>query len=91
MFLSLFQTFNPKHIILKGAWEDPFEKELTEEKDFHVNKNKVIKVPMMYRLGRYSYLESDELKSQVSIKLFDIMFSTLSIILIVAVSLSSRV
>ncbi|CAH2268028.1 jg10216 [Pararge aegeria aegeria] len=52
-------------IYFKGGWADPFDKALTEEKDFHVSKNKVIKVPMMYRSGNYGYLESDELNSQM--------------------------
>ncbi|XP_045765085.1 alaserpin-like isoform X3 [Maniola jurtina] len=52
-------------IYFKGAWADQFEKELTKDQDFHVNRNKVIPVPMMYRKGYYDYVESDELKSQI--------------------------
>ncbi|XP_045765082.1 alaserpin-like isoform X1 [Maniola jurtina] len=52
-------------IYFKGTWADPFEKESTKDQDFHVNRNKVIPVPMMYRKGHYDYVESDELKSQI--------------------------
>lgn len=33
----------------EGYWEDPFEKGLTEMKNFHIGKNKTIQVPTMYR------------------------------------------
>ncbi|XP_052738425.1 alaserpin-like [Bicyclus anynana] len=52
-------------IYFKAAWADPFEKDLTEVKDFHVTENNVIQVPMMFRKAFFYYTESEELKSQI--------------------------
>ncbi|CAG9560273.1 unnamed protein product [Danaus chrysippus] len=52
-------------IYFKGLWENPFTKELTREKDFHVTKDKVVKVPTMYNKATYKYIDSKELDAQV--------------------------
>lgn len=41
-------------ISFKGFWEDPFNVKYTREDDFHVDKNTVVKVPMMRRQGEYA-------------------------------------
>ncbi|XP_061377811.1 alaserpin-like isoform X3 [Danaus plexippus] len=52
-------------IYFKGLWENPFRKELTREKDFHVTKDNVVKVPTMYNKDQYKYIDSKELDAQV--------------------------
>ncbi|XP_023951359.2 antichymotrypsin-2 isoform X4 [Bicyclus anynana] len=52
-------------IYFKGEWEAKFDKELTRERDFHVNNKITKKVPMMYRRGDYKYGESAELNSLI--------------------------
>lgn len=49
----------------KGEWDAQFDKDLTTERDFHVNKVDTVKVDMMYRKGDYKYTDSRELKAQV--------------------------
>lgn len=41
------------YIFFKGKWEKPFDAQLTEEADFHVDKTTTLKVPMMRRLGMF--------------------------------------
>nr|WPH60714.1 alkaloid-binding globulin [Epipedobates tricolor] len=40
-------------IFFKGSWEHPFNVDSTNEEDFHVDENTVVKVPMMHRRGEY--------------------------------------
>ncbi|XP_050343090.1 alaserpin-like isoform X2 [Nymphalis io] len=52
-------------IYFKGIWKTPFNKHQTADKDFHVSRNKVIKVPTMYSMDYYNYTESTELDAQI--------------------------
>ncbi|XP_041976286.1 alaserpin-like isoform X10 [Aricia agestis] len=52
-------------IYFKGTWKYPFTKEATKEDDFHVSKDKTVKVQMMYNKEDYKYAESEELNAQV--------------------------
>ncbi|XP_069354893.1 antichymotrypsin-2-like isoform X2 [Maniola hyperantus] len=52
-------------IYFKGSWETQFDKTLTRERDFHINKAETKKVDMMHRRGNYKYTESAVLKSQI--------------------------
>ncbi|XP_047527381.1 alaserpin-like isoform X1 [Vanessa atalanta] len=52
-------------IYFKGTWKIPFQTYATRDKDFHVTKNKVIKVPTMYNKDTYNYTESKELNAQI--------------------------
>ncbi|OWR51607.1 serpin 1 [Danaus plexippus plexippus] len=52
-------------IYFKGAWKTPFEKERTTDRDFHVSKENVIKVPTMYNSDTFYYIDSKELDAQV--------------------------
>ncbi|XP_026328310.1 antichymotrypsin-2-like [Hyposmocoma kahamanoa] len=52
-------------IYFKGLWNRPFNNENTEEEDFHVSKDKTIKVPMMHIRSFFSYYDSVELNAQV--------------------------
>ncbi|XP_056402785.1 uncharacterized protein LOC130295746 [Hyla sarda] len=40
-------------ILFKGSWEHPFNVNRTREEDFQVDKNTVVKVPMMTNHGEY--------------------------------------
>ncbi|CAG4937218.1 unnamed protein product [Colias eurytheme] len=52
-------------IYFKGLWKSPFNKHATAPRDFHVTKDKSVKVDMMYQKGDFQYGESDELKAQI--------------------------
>ncbi|KYO45469.1 serpin peptidase inhibitor, clade A (alpha-1 antiproteinase, antitrypsin), member 4 precursor [Alligator mississippiensis] len=45
-------------IYFKGKWEKPFESEFTEERDFYVDEETTVKVPMMHRTGMF-YMHFD--------------------------------
>ncbi|KAM4664265.1 alpha-1-antitrypsin-like [Discoglossus pictus] len=49
------------YIYFRGKWENPFREENTQEGDFHVDENTVVKVPMMYRNGYYRWAYDKEL------------------------------
>ncbi|XP_057587816.1 alpha-1-antitrypsin [Hippopotamus amphibius kiboko] len=53
------------YIFFKGKWEKPFEVEHTTEKDFHVDEQTTVKVPMMNRLGMFDLHYCDKLASWV--------------------------
>ncbi|CAJ0947606.1 unnamed protein product [Ranitomeya imitator] len=55
---TIFVLIN--YIYFKAKWENPFEKEHTEEGDFHINENKTVKVPFMRRTGFYKAAITDE-------------------------------
>lgn len=38
-----------------GEWEKPFNANLTERKDFHVDENTRVQVDMMKRTGRFDF------------------------------------
>nr|Q64118.1 RecName: Full=Alpha-1-antitrypsin; AltName: Full=Alpha-1 protease inhibitor; AltName: Full=Alpha-1-antiproteinase; Flags: Precursor [Meriones unguiculatus]AAB33367.1 alpha-1-antiproteinase [Meriones unguiculatus] len=53
------------YIFFRGKWEKPFDPELTEEADFHVDKSTTVKVPMMNRMGMFDVHYCDTLSSWV--------------------------
>ncbi|MBV98575.1 Alpha-1-antitrypsin, partial [Eschrichtius robustus] len=53
------------YIFFKGKWEKPFEAERTTERDFHVDEETTVRVPMMNRLGMYDLHYCDNLASWV--------------------------
>uniref|UniRef100_A0A8C2R1R4 Serpin family A member 12 n=1 Tax=Capra hircus TaxID=9925 RepID=A0A8C2R1R4_CAPHI len=53
------------YMFFKGKWEKPFEVEHTTERDFHVNEQTTVKVPMMNRLGMFDLHYCDKLASWV--------------------------
>ncbi|XP_061377960.1 alaserpin-like [Danaus plexippus] len=52
-------------IYFKGAWKTPFDKKSTTDRDFHVSKENVVKVPTMYNSDTFYYIDSEELDAQV--------------------------
>ena len=48
-----------------GKWEKPFEVKHTTERDFHVDEQTTVKVPMMNRLGMFDLHYCDKLASWV--------------------------
>ncbi|XP_077105894.1 alpha-1-antitrypsin-like [Ranitomeya variabilis] len=55
---AIFVLIN--YIYFKAKWENPFDKEWTNEGDFHVNEKKTVKVPFMSRTGFYKAAITDE-------------------------------
>uniref|UniRef100_A0A8C6D696 Serpin family A member 1 n=1 Tax=Moschus moschiferus TaxID=68415 RepID=A0A8C6D696_MOSMO len=53
------------YITFKGKWKKPFEVERTTEKDFHVNQQTTVKVPMMNRLGMFDLHYCEKIASWV--------------------------
>ncbi|XP_007447379.1 PREDICTED: alpha-1-antitrypsin isoform X2 [Lipotes vexillifer] len=53
------------YIFFKGKWEKPFEEEHTTERDFHVDEETTVKVPMMNRQGMFDLHYCDRLSSWV--------------------------
>lgn len=58
---KLFDEINPgtklilvDYILLKGKWLTPFDPVFTEEDTFHLDRYKAVKVPMMYRAGKFA-------------------------------------
>ncbi|XP_072941005.1 antichymotrypsin-2-like [Epargyreus clarus] len=52
-------------LYFKGTWKYPFDKEDTLNKDFYVNKQKTIQVPMMNTESPFKYRQSRNLKSKL--------------------------
>ncbi|XP_019374161.1 PREDICTED: alpha-1-antiproteinase-like [Gavialis gangeticus] len=52
-------------IYFKAGWEKQFDRKYTKERDFFVDKNTVIKVPMMFRMGMFKYGYDRQLSSTV--------------------------
>ena len=52
-------------IYFKGTWEKKFEPANTVDRDFHVTKDKTIKVPTMSRTAEFLYGESEELDAKL--------------------------
>ncbi|KAH0620395.1 hypothetical protein JD844_020803 [Phrynosoma platyrhinos] len=47
-------------MFMKAYWENPFNPKITREYDFFVDEHTTVKVPMMYRYGRYyTYYDRD--------------------------------
>ncbi|XP_067403132.1 alpha-1-antiproteinase 2-like [Emydura macquarii macquarii] len=53
------------YVFFKGKWEKPFDPEHTTERDFFVDEETSIKVPMMHRLGRFDLHFDEELSCTV--------------------------
>ncbi|KAF3702607.1 Alpha-1-antitrypsin -like protein Precursor [Channa argus] len=43
------------YVYFRGQWDKPFNSNLTEKADFHVDENTKVQVDMMKRLGRYDF------------------------------------
>ncbi|CAB3252055.1 unnamed protein product [Arctia plantaginis] len=52
-------------IYFKGKWQNKFDKDRTEDRDFHVTKDKTVTVKMMNKLADFKYGESQELDAQL--------------------------
>lgn len=52
-------------VYFKGQWKKKFNPTLTRDIPFHVNENKVVNVPTMYRQGSYKYGELPELNARM--------------------------
>ncbi|KAM3962958.1 antitrypsin isoform 2-T2 [Aphomia sociella] len=52
-------------IYFKGSWKEKFNKDHTSDRDFHVTKDKTIKVPTMYKEDTFLYGESEELDAKL--------------------------
>ncbi|NXM72180.1 A1AT2 antiproteinase, partial [Serilophus lunatus] len=52
-------------VFFKGNWEKPFKPEHTEEKEFFVDVETTVKVPMMYQTGRFDFYFDEELSCTV--------------------------
>ncbi|KAM7164695.1 alpha-1-antitrypsin-like [Macrochelys suwanniensis] len=53
------------YIFFKGKWEKPFMPEDTKERDFFVDEETIVKVPMMRRMGRFDFYFDAELSCTV--------------------------
>ena len=66
LLLNLLPPLSDVHCLFSpGKWEKPFEVEHTTERDFHVNEQTTVKVPMMNRLGMFDLHYCDKLASWV--------------------------
>ncbi|NWI58628.1 A1AT antiproteinase, partial [Calyptomena viridis] len=52
-------------IFFKGKWEKPFNPEHTEEREFFVDAETTVKVPMMHQTGRFDFYFDDQLSCTV--------------------------
>nr|WNA16446.1 Serpin1 [Plutella xylostella] len=52
-------------IYFKGTWKSKFDNASTTERDFHVSKDKTVKVPTMYQKASFKYGESAELDAKL--------------------------
>ncbi|XP_040457259.1 alpha-1-antiproteinase 2-like [Falco naumanni] len=59
--VMLLATF----VFFKGSWEKPFKPEHTEEREFFVDAEMTVKVPMMYQTGRFDLYFDEELSCTV--------------------------
>jgi len=50
-------------IYFKGDWQDPFKKEATKDLPFTTTGGKTVDAPLMFRVGRYQYGESDSFQA----------------------------
>lgn len=49
------------YIFFRAFWENPFDADLTSERNFYPDKNTTVKAKMMYRQGHYSMLHDKDL------------------------------
>ncbi|XP_027649024.1 alpha-1-antiproteinase 2-like [Falco peregrinus] len=59
--VMLLATF----VFFKGSWEKPFKPEHTEEREFFVDPEMTVKVPMMHQTGRFDLYFDEELSCTV--------------------------
>ncbi|XP_063361057.1 alaserpin-like isoform X3 [Cydia amplana] len=52
-------------LYFKGSWEKKFDTKVTTDRDFHVTKDKTVKVPTMYKKDDFKYAESKELDAKI--------------------------
>lgn len=52
----------------QGSWLDKFDKALTTDRDFHVSKDKTVKIPTMFKKAEFKFTESKELNAKVLLK-----------------------
>ncbi|XP_008940030.1 PREDICTED: alpha-1-antiproteinase 2-like [Merops nubicus] len=52
-------------VFFKGNWEKPFKPEHTEEREFFVDAETTVKVPMMHQTGRFDFYFDEELSCTV--------------------------
>ncbi|XP_074959906.1 alpha-1-antitrypsin-like [Phalacrocorax aristotelis] len=52
-------------VFFKGNWEKPFKPEHTKERDFFVDAETTVKVPMMHQMGRFDFYFDEELSCTV--------------------------
>jgi serpin B len=50
-------------IYFKGAWADPFKKELTKEAPFHLDGDRTVPVELMHQQRQFPYLETDDIQA----------------------------
>lgn len=53
------------YLSISGNWEKPFKPENTEEREFFVDAETIVKVPMMYQTGRFDLYFDMELSCTV--------------------------
>nr|XP_008163982.1 alpha-1-antitrypsin-like [Chrysemys picta bellii]XP_023958937.1 alpha-1-antitrypsin-like [Chrysemys picta bellii] len=53
------------YIFFKGKWEKPFMPKDTKERDFFVDEETIVKVPMMHKMGRFNLHFDRELSCTV--------------------------
>ncbi|XP_066181711.1 serpin B6-like [Sylvia atricapilla] len=52
-------------IYFKGSWEEPFNKESTRERPFHINKNETRPVQMMFKEANFNMTYIGELQTKI--------------------------
>ncbi|NXI67885.1 A1AT2 antiproteinase, partial [Anseranas semipalmata] len=69
---NLVKEMDPQTVMLltsfaffRGNWENPFKPENTEEREFFVDAETIVKVPMMYQMGRFDFYFDEELSCTV--------------------------
>ncbi|KAF1491680.1 Alpha-1-antiproteinase 2, partial [Megadyptes antipodes antipodes] len=69
---NLVKDMDPQTVMLlasfvffKGNWEKPFKPEHTEEREFFVDTETTVKVPMMHQTGRFDFYFDEELSCTV--------------------------
>jgi serpin B len=50
-------------IYFKGAWAEPFKKELTKEEPFHLGADRTAQVELMHQQHAFPYMETDDMQA----------------------------
>lgn len=53
--------------LFQGIWETQFNKNNTQDKDYHVNSNETIQVPTMQVKSKFKYADNSDIDAQVTI------------------------